>query len=176
MNQITQNHTLMLYNEDENLTEQRELFKNVIKDIKEIPSMSIQKITPVLILEQEKKSNILHPLIKLNNPEELISLSKIPINEEKNLELHFKDTNNSTEQDKVLKEKSLVNSESEILKVSNTEEERRNLDKINIFRGFYYANDHQGNIDFECNEESQDCDIEFHTTNQDLKTLFDIEV
>ena len=170
---MSKSHTLILYNEGENITEQRETFKNSVNEIKEIPSLSLQKIAPVLILDQEKNKDLLHPFVKIENPEVISLISKKGVIEEKNLELSYKIINSYD--DNLVKDLSTI-SKGEILKANNSEEERRNLDKINLFKGFYYAYDHQGSIKFDCNEEAKDCEFEFYSINQNLKNFFDVEV
>jgi len=172
---MSNNHTIILYKEDENIKEQREVFKNVISDIVEMPCMAVQKVSPVLLLEQDKKKSLKHPFLQINDVESLNEIVKKGIQEEKNLEQTFKNVNNKMD-DIIFKEKPTENLTSNILKTANNEDERRNLDKINIFRGFYFAFSHQGSINFECNEESEECDLGFKTTNEHLKTFFDIEV
>lgn len=171
-------HSLFIFTDDEKFQGLKNSFNALIKNIKEIGCFSFQKISPLFIYSHEQKSDIIHPVIRLDNPADLsIILDKKP-QQDNNLDNNYDtiiNTDSKVENNNLMKERSFQES-AKLQKVDNNEGERRNLDKINLFRGFYYAFDHHGSVEIDINEEDEECSLNFHTANKNLSDFFDIDI
>jgi hypothetical protein len=163
-------NTLILCSDKEDHEDQIKKFKNKGVNIKAISLNSIQDITPLYI--KEDNGVVIYPHIKIL--EEEIDKVKQEILEDVNvnalseyiidIKLKTNENLNTGNTDGLYK----------ILKPKNNDEERRIIDKTNLYKGFFTTFNHQNNI--ELDEQEDDIELLFKNGNETLSDLLDIEL
>lgn len=173
-------HSLILCNDNEDYKVQLETFKDKIKNITTTSCSAIQNIVPLFIIEHNIEANFIYPELKINSIEEIEKLKSEPLRDISDSVKEYKPEEEDGFSVNIGKNESdiLNNDNPNVLKVLKAEanEERRNLDKINLFRGFFLAFNHQNNIELNVDEEEETSELNFNTMNDNFNEIFDIEI
>ena len=159
--------SLFYYREEE----KHRLIANALKDESkcfiEVTAPAMQKISPMLILDQGEI--LVHPFINIENKKELFN-EVIP--KESILIQSF-------EKIKEIEESDLIRSESkeiELVKPEDNNQEKRHFDKYNLIRGFVFSHDPLDSFTFNSSEEFDDVELKYDNLNDKLNNIFGIKI
>ena len=157
--------SLYYYREEEKHRLIANQLKEQSKDFIEVLAPAMQKISPMLILDQGQ--NLVHPFINIEAKKEIFNEI---FTKENNLILSFEKTKEIEESDK------LKCIQFELVRPEDNNQEKRHFDKYNLIKGFVFSHDPMDTFEFNTSDQYDDVELIYENLNDRLSNIFGIKI